>query len=144
MFYVCAIRVKLCHPMFIYGAPLLYIFIPSHIFFKYIFDCHVFFWYFTIRNILHCHVHKHTLCFRKKIVFMGMNSYVFHSHVCTTYIRNVLFTYIQKVMSYQRFASMPLDGMEQSHIVFYVVEEFFFCSTKHKTVHILRVNSVHV
>lgn len=44
-----------------YTVPLLYIFIPSHIFFKYIFDCHVFLWYFTIRNILHCHVHKHSV-----------------------------------------------------------------------------------
>lgn len=43
-------------------------------------------------------------------------------------------------MSYQRFASTPLDGMEQSHIEIYVVEEYFApqrIKKKPITVHIL-------
>lgn len=136
MFYVCAIRVKLCHPMFIYGAPLLYIFIPSHIFFKYIFDCHVFLWYFTIRNFLHCHVHKHSV-FWKKIVFMGIKLCV--PFPCMYNIR-MYFTYIKSyvVSAICKYATWWNGAIAYS---IYIAEKLFAPQNINRS-HI--VNSVHV
>lgn len=63
-----------------------------------------------------------TLCFRKKIVFMDINSYVFHSHICTTYVRT--FTYIKSyvVSAICKYATWWNGAIAYGRI--YIVEEF--------------------
>lgn len=139
MFYVCAIRVKLCHPMFIYGAPLLYISIPSHIFFKYIFYCHVFLWYFAIRNILHCHVHEHSAFSKENRLYEYKQLCVPFSCMYNIYVR----MYFLHIKSYVVSAICKYATWWNGAIAYRIcfAEEFFAPQCINRS-HI--VNSVHV
>lgn len=70
---------------------------------------------------------------------------MFHSHVCTTYNLYVCTLYIY-TKSYVVSAICKYATWWNGAIAYSVLccRGVFFCSTKYKTVHILRVNSVHV